>query len=204
MGSGPSIEQKQAAASQAEANRQNSATQQAMLQIWRSTHDEVQPYGESLMTKGLPFLPALLDMKRGITARTNASARAGLLRSIGGFDSAMPNGFKAQLLSDQANSAARNQSGDIINALLMNEQAKQRGTDILTGQQTSANPLGWAGAVTQGNNAIMQAPLQSTSPWATVAGMATGLGSSAMGFLGKPKNPTAGSPMGGGVNSWGW
>jgi hypothetical protein len=195
LGSGPSPEQKAAAASQAAANQQNSATQQEMLGLWKDQYARINPYATALLQKGLPFLnngnlpylPALLDMKSGITARTNASARANLLRSIGGFDSAMPNGFKAQLLADQSNSAARDQASTILGALdanmqaqLLNQNAKMQAAGIMAGQQNAANPLGWAGAVTQGNNAIMQAPLQSTSPWATVGGMAAGLGSAAL------------------------
>ena len=169
-GGGPSQQQKDAAAAQANlANTQAStATQNNAEQ--QQMYNDIRPLGTDMMKNGLPFLNSLTDFTNGTTALAALPARAGLLRSIGGNSSAQPNGFKTGALGDFQNNLAQGFDSNMSNALMANQNAKLQGANILAGQQGVLNPLGWSGAASGSNNSIMQAPLATPSPLAPIAG----------------------------------
>jgi hypothetical protein len=176
FGGGPSQQQKDAAAAQANlANTQaqtaktNNAEQQQM-------YNDIRPLGTSMMQNGLPFLNALTDYNNGTTAMAALPARASLLRSIGGNNSAQPNGFKAGAISDFDERLSRDFDSNISNALMANQNAKLQGANILAGQQGVLNPLGWSSASSGSNNSIMNAPLATPSPFGSIMGAVGSVG----------------------------
>ena len=69
MGSGPSSEQKAAAARQAEAAKLNADTTRSMLNIWREQFSKIEPFATSRLNNGLPFIGALTDFNTGVSAQ---------------------------------------------------------------------------------------------------------------------------------------
>jgi hypothetical protein len=62
----------------------------------------------------------------------------------------------------------------MVNNLLMNEQAKSDAARVLTNQAQVLNPLGYYSGAQQGNNSIMQAPLQRPGLAGLIGGVAGG------------------------------
>lgn len=179
-GGGPSSEQKAAAAAQANLASSQAATGKEMLGFFKDQYGKINNYATDRLNNGLPFLPALTDFNKGVSARNAVGARASMLRSLGPVDKTAPSGFKAQLLSDMENARRRDFDSTMASSLFANEQAKQNAAATLTGQQTAANPLGWSGQASQTNNSIMNAPLQSPGWGGVLGGAITGLGSAAI------------------------
>lgn len=111
----------------------------------------IKPFGTSRMNAGLPFFHALTDFAAGTNAQAAAPARARLLRSLGS-QSSLPSGFREGALSDFENQRARQFDQGLTSNLFANEQAKQQGAQILSGQAGQLNPLGFYQATQQGYN----------------------------------------------------
>lgn len=171
MGGGPSDEQKRAAAAQEEANKQSAQTSKDMLNIYKSQYAKIDPFATQRMNNGLPFFPALTDFARGTSAQAFAPAYASLNQRLNSMGT-LPSGFRTAALSDLDASRARSFDQNLVNNLLLNETAKNNAAAMLTGQQQMSNPLGWTQATTQGNQAIMQAPLQSQGVGSIIGGIA--------------------------------
>jgi hypothetical protein len=174
MGGGPSKEQKAAARSQEQANAQNAATQREMLGIYKDQFKKIEPFETERMKNGLPFFNALTDFSSGTNAQAFAPARAQLLRRLGG--QSLPSGFREAALTDFEGDRSRAFDSSLRENLLIQEQAKNNAAQALTGQQQLANPLGWSQAVTQGNNAVMNAPLAKPGIAGLLGGVAGGVG----------------------------
>lgn len=176
MGGGPSSEQKQAAASQA--NLTDKAGQ-AFLNTQRfqqGQQEKVNPFYTSRMQNGLPFFNSLLDSQSGLTAQAFAPIRAEAARRMGS-QQGLPSGFRDQMMSDLNEEQARAFSSNIQGALAANEQAKQAGASGLLGQAQIANPQGYLSAAMGGNQSIMGAPLQRPGMAGVLGGLAGGLAS---------------------------
>jgi hypothetical protein len=212
MGGGPSTQQKNAAAAQANLDNteaatsaQNNKTLNAAIASnttrQNDIYDKISPFATDLMTKGLPFENALTDFTNGTTAAAALPARAALLRSIGGNSSAQPNGFKTAAVADFNDNLAKDFDSNMTSALMANQNAKLQGANVLTGQQanlnstlgvdsSALNPLGWSAGASAGNNSIMQAPLATPSPFAPLLGAVGALGGAAIKGWGSPAAPT--------------
>jgi hypothetical protein len=211
MGGGPSKQQTDAAAAQANlanteaaTSAQNNKTLNAAIASnttrQNDIYNKISPFGSDLMTNGLPFENALTDFTNGTTAAAALPARAALLRSIGGNSSAQPNGFKTAALADFNDNLAKDFDSNMTGALMANQNAKLQGANVLTGQQanlnstlgvnsSALNPLGWSSGASAGNNSIMQAPLATPSPFAPLMGAVGALGGAAIKGWGNPAAP---------------
>lgn len=170
-GGGPSDSQKQAAASQAQLNQQDMQTQQQMLQMYKDQYAKVNPFETNRMNNGLPYFNALTDYTNGTNAQAFKPAYAALSQRISA-NGALPSGFGQQLTSDLDAQKARSFDSGMTNNLALNDTAKTNAAAALVGQQQLSNPLGWSQAVTQGNSAIMNAPLASPGIGGMLGGMA--------------------------------
>jgi hypothetical protein len=213
MGGGPSKQQTDAAAAQANlanteaaTSAQNNKTLNAAIASnttrQNDIYNKVSPFASDLITKGLPFMDAMTDYNNGTTAAAALPARAALLRSIGGNSAAQPNGFKTAAVADFNDNLAKDFDSNMTSALMANQNAKLQGANVLSGQQanlnsslntnsSALNPRGWASGASAGNNSIMQAPLATPSPFAPLLGAVGSLGGAAIQGWGKPAPSTA-------------
>lgn len=175
MGGGPSWEQKQAAAKQAQASDFAMAEARDKSARESEQYGLIKPYATQRLENGLPFASALSDYNSVENAKGYAPARAQILRSTERFGSSLPSGFRERLLANLEAQRARSFDSGQVNNLLMNEQAKSEAARLLTGQQQIANPIGWTGAAMQGNQSVMQAPLQSPGLGGLLGGIAGGV-----------------------------
>ena len=174
MGGGPSQQQKQAAASQQALEQQEASTAAQNSAIVKDAYDTIKPFATSRMTSGLPFYDALTDYTGGTTAAAFAPGRAAILRRFNTM-SGLPSGMKEQTLADYDANEARAFDQGMVNNLLMNEQEKQTGAGLLTGQQQIMNPATYYGLAGSSNQSIMQAPLQSPGLGGLLGGIAGGV-----------------------------
>jgi hypothetical protein len=158
MGGGPSSEQKQAAASQANLTNQLGATAATEQAFKEKQQNAVNPFYSNLMTNGPDYTNQALDFASGTNARAYAPARAALLKRLGPA-SGLP-GYRDQALSDFENSRAQGYDSNLMSIQADRQAAKERGAAGLIGQAQVANPLGYYSAGLSGNQSIMQAPLQ--------------------------------------------
>lgn len=176
MGGGPSSEQKQAAASQANLTNQLSGIAGRSQDFLEKQQNKVNPFYQSRMDNGLPYMNALTDAQGGVTARAFAPMQADLMRRLGS-QQGLPSGFREGAISDLNEAQGQAYSQNLINALGANEQAKQAGASGLLGQAQLANPQGYFGQAMQGNSSIMGAPLQRPGMAGVLGGLAGGLAS---------------------------
>lgn len=159
-GGGPSGQQKAAAAAQANLSNQLASTAGQQQQFFEKQQNAVNPFYQSRMQSGSPFMNQFTDAASGINARAFAPARQQLLQRLG-TQQGLPSGFREQALTDLDTQQARGFDQQLLGGLQMNEQAKQQGAAGLLGQAQLANPLGYYGGATEGNKSIMNAPLAS-------------------------------------------
>jgi hypothetical protein len=171
-GGGPSSEQKQAAAAQAQLSAEE-------LQIGRERNAReaeqyaaIKPFAMQRINNGLPYAGDLLDYEGGTNAQAYMPARARLLRVLSESGD-MPSGSRISALSNFENDRAHSFDNGIIDVLNANENSKAEAARLLTQQQQIANPYQWYGGSSGANNSIMQAPLQSQ-----------GIGSALLGAVG--------------------
>lgn len=176
IGGGPSVEQKQAAASQANLTNQLSGIAGRSQDFLEKQQNMVNPFYQSRMQNGLPYMNALTDAQGGVTARAFAPQQAELMRRLGS-QQGLPSGFRDQAISDLNEAQGQAFSQNLINALGANEQAKQAGASGLLGQAQLANPQGYFGQALSGNQSIMGAPLQRPGLSGVLGGLAGGLAS---------------------------
>jgi hypothetical protein len=181
-GGGPSPEQRAAAASQATLNTKlgNQADQnQASV---NENMAAIKPYAMSRLNNGLPFFPALTDNLNGVLARSYQPARAANERRLASFGN-LPSGFAEQSRRDLDTSQARDYDSQLVQNLLMNEQSKSDASRVLTNQAQVLNPLGYFSGAQQGNNTILQAPLQRPGLAGLLGGFAGGAAKAFAGSL---------------------
>lgn len=173
-GGGPSQQQKDAAAATATNTEAQTAIAQNYNQRENDQYNQIKPYAFSRINNGLPFYKQLTDNAGGISAKAYAPVRAATLRGLSGMGSNLPSGFSTAALRDVDLGQASNFDSNLVNNEFANEQAKSEAARLITGQQQIANPVNAYGAANQGNNSIMQAPLQSPG----YAGLVGGIGGS--------------------------
>lgn len=173
-GGGPSPEQRQAASSQANLTAQTAKIAGDNQQMVKDQFAKIDPYATSRLQNGLPFKNALTDFSAGTNAQAYAPARAAMLRGLSRFGSALPSGFKTQAMNDFEENRAHAFDSDQVNNLMGDEAAKGNAASVLTGQQQIANPLGYTSAAMQGNQSIMQAPLQKAGMSGLLGGAVSG------------------------------
>ncbi len=177
MGGGPSQAQNDAAASQAALNAQLAGVFGKEEAFKEAQQNKVNPFYSGLMQNGLPYYSQLTDAMSGNTARAFAPARAQLERSLGQSANALPSGFATQARTDLAANQARAFDHQLQGAQGAQLQAREQGASGLLGQAQIANPTAYAGIATQGNQAIMNAPLASPGLGGLLGGLAGGLAS---------------------------
>ncbi len=108
------------------------------------------PFLQRQLTEGLgPLRGTLLDFQGGATARASAPARAGILRRLGGFGTALPSGFREQTLTDFDALRARGFDESLIGILLADQAAKERAAQLLDPQAYYQAALGGFGNLQQ-------------------------------------------------------
>lgn len=170
-GGGPSREQKDAAAAQADNSRFQTQVAKEMVDVDRRYRGMIEPYATERLNNGLPYARDLLDFNGSTNSQAYLPARARLMKVLASSGD-MPSGAKIGAITDFESARARDFDNSIANILALNETAKNNAAALLTGQQQQANPLGWSGAASQSNSSIMQAPLESQGFLAPVMGAA--------------------------------
>ena len=176
MGGGPSQQQKDAASAQANLANQEGAAASRQEQFAENQQNKVNPFYTSRMQNGLPYMNQLTDASSGLVARSFAPARQQLMQQLG-TQQGLPSGFKTQAMTDLNTQQAQAFDSQLLSGLQANEQAKQAGAAGLVGQQQAANPTGLYGGALQGNQSIMQAPLQSPGLGGLLGGAIGGVSS---------------------------
>jgi hypothetical protein len=155
--------------------RQNAAAdaQSRLSNILADAFQQNQAVTNPLNTKqaqeGLPFMGALTDFTGGTTATSFAPARAQLEQRLSRFGSGgLPSGFASQARTGLDTSQARAFDSNMVQNLLLNQQAKERGRAML-------NPLGYASAAGQGYGSIMNMPVQPSPLGSILGGAAAGV-----------------------------
>lgn len=171
-GGGPSDQEKQAAQSQLDLSKQlgtiatgNQAQQQKIF-------DAIKPFATSRMNGGLPFLNALTDFAGGTNARSFAPARANLIRGLTQAHASPES--RLQSLTDFDQQRARGFDSALTSNLFSNEQAKQQGAQILSGQAGQLNPLGYFQATQQGYNPQQYSGMRTPGVGGIIGGAAGG------------------------------
>jgi hypothetical protein len=177
VGGGPSKQQQAAADSQTALNNQLGQTYGKQEAFSEAQQNKVNPFYTNMMNNGLPYQANMLDATSGNTARAFAPAKAQLEQQLGQNANALPSGFATGARTDLASNQARAFDQQLQGAQDANFQAKQQGAAGLMGQQQLANPLGYSGQASQGNNAIMNAPLAKPGLGGLLGGIAGGLAS---------------------------
>jgi hypothetical protein len=172
-GGGPAPEQRAAAASQANVNNQLVSQGNDNQRRVNENMDLIKPYATSRLNGGLPFFNALTDYNSGTISRSFQPARMTLEKRLSGYGS-LPSGFAEGARRDLDVSQAHAFDDSMVNNLLMNEQAKSDAARVLTNQAQVLNPLGYYSGAQQGNNSIMQAPLQRPGLAGLIGGVAGG------------------------------
>lgn len=130
-----------------------------------------------MLQNGLPYYANLTDAMSGNTARAFAPARAQLEQQLGQQQNALPSGFATGARTDLASNQGRAFDQQLQGAQAANFGAQQQGAAGLVGQQQVANPLGYSGQATQGNQAVMNAPLAKPGLGGLLGGIAGGMAS---------------------------
>lgn len=175
MGQGPTAAQNAAAQSQANLTNQLGTAASQAQKFQQTQQQAANPFYMSRMNNGLPYQNALTDAQSGLTAQSFAPARANLTRSLGNQN--LPSGFATQAMTDLNSNQAQSYDQSLLGSLSANEQAKQAGASGILGQAQIANPLGYFGAAQQGNQSILQAPLQKPGIGGLLGGIAGGAAS---------------------------
>lgn len=175
MGGGPSSEQKAAAASQANLTNQEGAAAGRQEQFAENQQNKVNPFYTQRMNSGDPNFNQYTDARSGAIARSFAPARQQLNLQLG-TQQGLPSGFATQARTDLDTQQAQAFDQNLQQGLQLNEQAKQAGAAGLVGQQQVANPTGYFGGAMQGNQSIMQAPLQKPGLGGLIGGALGGVG----------------------------
>jgi len=174
MGGGPSAEQKAAAAASANLSNTEAAAGNRAQGFVEAQQNKVNPFYTSRMQSGVPYFNQLSDASSGLMARAFAPFRAELYRQLGS-QQGLPSGFRQQAFTDLDTQQARAFDEQLLQGQQMNEQARQGGAAGLMGQAQIANPTGYFGQALQGNQSIMQAPLQRPGVGGLLGGVAGGL-----------------------------
>lgn len=171
-GGGPSDEEKQAAASQLKtADTLNNIAQGNQAQQ-QKIFDAIKPFGTSRMNAGLPFFNSLTDFASGTNARAFAPAKANLNRGLQRANASPM--ARLQANTDFDMQRARGFDSALTSNLFANEQAKQQGAQILSGQAGQLNPLGYYQATQQGYNPQQYSGMRSPGAMGLVGGLAEG------------------------------
>jgi len=176
MDGGPSAAQKNAAQSQANLTNQEGQAEGRQEQFFENQQGKVNPFYTQRMQNGLPYFNQLTDAQSGLNARAFAPARQQLMQRLG-TQQGLPSGFRNQAMTDLDSQQAQSFDQQLLQGQQMQEQAKQGGAAGIMGQAQIANPTGYFGGAMQGNQSIMQAPLQKPGLQGLLGGVAGGLAS---------------------------
>jgi len=110
---------------------------------------EAFPFAQKRLRGGLPFMKQLTDYRGGITARAAGPQRAGLVRSMGkaGMSERDP-AYQANIGDFQAN-MARGLEGNLRDALMADEMARQQAAQQLFGYGQAQDPLAYYNLLAQ-------------------------------------------------------
>lgn len=172
-GGGPSVEQRNAANSQAALTSQLAQTAATQEKFKEDQQAKVNPFYTQRMNFGDPNTAALTDYGSGTNAQAYAPARANIIRSFG--KSSMPSGSQQGIMANFEDARARGFDGTLAGILGANEQAKQAGASGLLGQAQIANPEAYYNSALSGNSSIMNANLRKPG-FAGIAGSLIGAG----------------------------
>lgn len=138
------------------------------------------PHYQQRLEHGLPWLNAALDYESGTLSRAYQPLYARTARNYS--QAGVPSGAYEAAIRDIDQRKARDYDDRLLGLLREEEAAKSSAAAGLSGQQQLAinYGLGASNSAAGANQSIMQAPLQSTSPFGAIMGAVTGLGSAAI------------------------
>jgi hypothetical protein len=181
MGGGPSSTQTAAQQQTLQNAQQEGALANQSAQKFNALGSTVSPFYANEMTTGLPFYNNLTDFSSGTTAQAYAPAKASYLRSESTMG-ALPSGSKAAGMNDINESEAKTFDSNLVNNMLLQQQAKQQGAAGTAGLMQAYNPAAFYGGSTSAGGSASQ-PLQPQyNPWMGVLGGAVQGASSAIPF----------------------
>jgi len=168
-GGGPSDAQKQAQAQTlANAQQEGQLAQSVQPQFLANANKAGAFYGNE-MKQGLPFFGSLQDFNAGTTAQAFNPAKANFLRQASTMG-ALPSGFKAAGMNDIQAAQAQTFDQNMLQNLMLQQQAKQQGAQGVAGVAQMLNPAAFYGGSSSAGSAAMQ-PLQPQyNPWLGVIG----------------------------------
>jgi hypothetical protein len=177
MGGGPSKQQTDAAAAQANLSNQLSDVFGKQFAFQQEQQKAVNPFYRQLMQQGDPYFANQTDAMSGNTAQAFAPAKAQLERSLGQNANSLPSGFATGARTDLASNQARAFDQGLTGAQERNLATRQAGAAGMLGQAQIANPTAYSGQAQQGFGSIMNAPLASPGLGGLLGGLAGGLAS---------------------------
>jgi len=176
-GGGPSDTQKAAQAQTlANATKEGQLAQDVQPQFLSNANKAGAFYGNE-MKQGLPFFGSLQDFTAGTTAHAFDPMRSNFLRQVSTMG-ALPSGFKAAGLRDINAAQAQRFDNNMLQNLMLQQQAKQQGAQGVAGVAHMLNPAAFYGGSSSAGSAAMQ-PLQPAyNPlWGVVGGAVQGAAS---------------------------
>jgi hypothetical protein len=178
-GGGPSQQQKDAATQQAALAQQEAASAQNATSIQNKAYSQISPFATQLITKGSPYFGAQMDYAGSNAATSAAPGRAQLARSLS-TQGSLPSGFATKAMADYNEGEGQSYDQNLATNENNNLNYQLQGANILNGQQTTFNPNQYYQSANSANSSIMNAPLQTTSPWSAVGGAIGAIGSAAI------------------------
>ncbi len=135
-----------AAQKKQEANQQVQLNQY-MMDLMKRYQGQTTPFWTSRLQGGLPFFNQLTDYGNGILAHAYLPARAQMERQMAGFGDTLPSGFKQGMEMNFDENEGQAFDEQQLNAMMMNEQAKQEAAANLNPFQPAQIGSSSAGSV---------------------------------------------------------
>jgi hypothetical protein len=157
LGGGPDKTQRAQEEAQANATNQEAAAAARAEAFKEQQQARVNPFYGNLMDNGPEYTPALLDYEGGVNARSFAPEKANLMRTLGS-ETGLPSGYRDQAITDFNEKRASGYDAGLSGILADRQAGKERGAAGLLGQAQLADPSALYNGVTQGNQAIFNAP----------------------------------------------
>lgn len=125
----------------------------------------MQPFYLNRLQNGLPYMKDLTDYNSGTIAQSYAPMKGQLARTNAQYGTGLPSGYADQEGIDLNSQEGQAFDNSMVNALNMNEAAKQTAAYGL-------NPLPYYGGATGANQSVLNAQIQPGGFWNFMGGLA--------------------------------
>jgi hypothetical protein len=131
---------------QQEANSQVALNDQ-LTSMFKTYASASNPFWLNQLKNGLPFMSQLTDYTGGTLAKSFAPVRAQVNRNLSGFGDTLPSGFKEQTNTNLGAEEGQAFDQNMVQALMANQQAKERAAGALNPLAAASTASGTAGSV---------------------------------------------------------